>query len=146
MAQKSSASKKTKKETPRSGMGRREMQDTSRRIMAVALSALALAVMAAVLVFVISWGYRFGCDLFTDRAAGTDRTVVLVKIDAEDSARTVAAELQERGLINDRVLFVVKGKLYSYAPKPGAYQLNAAMTDRQIWQAISGQQTGSRGQ
>ena len=139
MAKKQTTQPKAAKKKPAAGgMGRREMQDTSRRILAVAFSALALALLAAVLVFVIGWGYRFGQGLFTDRAAGSDRTIVLVKVDEGTSARTLASELKNRGVIDDTLLFVVKGKLYDYEPKAGVYQVNAAMTDRQIWERLSG--------
>ena len=120
------------------GMGRREMQDTSRRILSVALSALALAILAAVLVVVITRGYRFGKALFIETPAGYDRTTVLVKVENGESAAQLASELADRGLITDALLFRVKGKLYSYEPKAGAYQLSASMTDREIWEAVSG--------
>lgn len=82
------------------------------------------------------YGYRFFTETAVDEAPGKD---VLVQVKPDMSSRQLAAVLEEKGLIRDRKLFLLKLKIsaYNHSIKPGVYTLNTSMTPKELMIAMS---------
>lgn len=113
-----------------------------------AISIVSVAVRVLIVFLVIVFIYRgamycydFGYRIFTDMPMsiepGTDVTVV---INEEYSTKQIGEILEERGLINDAVMFVLQEKLSEYSGeiKAGVYNLNTSMTTEKMIAIMSG--------
>ena len=88
--------------------------------------------------------YRFGYDVFNERAMAKEpgKGVILV-IPEDTGTRETAQMLRDEGLIADVNVFLVQERLSAYHGmiKPGRYVLRTSMTPTQILEIISGTST-----
>ncbi len=82
-------------------------------------------------------GYEFGHEIFfataVDEGAGIEKTVAIPR--GQSTAET-AHMLKQSGLIVNELAFQVQKKFYDYDINPGMYQLNTAMTSKEILQLL----------
>lgn len=112
------------------------------------ISVVAHIVVSLLVIMLIYRGamycYDFGYRIFTDMPMsiepGRDVTVI---VNEGYSTKQIGDILEENGLINDALLFVVQEKLSEYAGeiKPGVYVLNTSMTTEKMITVMSGNMT-----
>ena len=82
-------------------------------------------------------GYRLGHEIFYPSAVeappGTAREIV---IGEKDSASDVAEMLEEEGLIQSRLAFLIQAKLYEYEIEPGTYVFHTSETSKEMLKAL----------
>ncbi|MCC8061021.1 MAG: endolytic transglycosylase MltG [Clostridiales bacterium] len=97
-----------------------------------------LALIILLLVEGMSRGYAFGYDIFhptaMEEAPGTD---ISVTIPEDQSDSETAAMLEDVGLIANRYAMMFQLKFYEYEIYPGTYQLNTAMTSKEILRELN---------
>lgn len=105
------------------------------RFVSISFSILVLLLVLIGFVKIGSFFYDFGYRVFTeapvDAEPGRD---VAVQITEDMSDMDIAKELEEKGLIEDSMLFFVQLKVSAYADKlnPGVYTLNTSMEARDM--------------
>ena len=83
-------------------------------------------------------GYRFGYEIFNSTAVSEGPGVEKeVTIPQEPTMTSVAKILKDKGLIQDKMVFMVQYWLFDCEPQPGTYILNTSMTGREIIQYLS---------
>lgn len=82
-------------------------------------------------------GYRLGHEIFDPSAVeappGTAREIV---IGEKDSAADVGKMLEEEGLIESRLVFLIQAKLYEYEIEPGTYVFHTSETSREMLKTL----------
>lgn len=110
------------------------------RFVSISFSVLILLLIVIGLIKAGTYCYDFGYRIFTEGAveAAPGRDVV-VQITEDMSGLDIGGELEEKGLINDKLLFFVQLKLSAYADdiNPGVYTLNTSMEPREMMEAMS---------
>ena len=100
------------------------------RFVSISFSVLILLLIVIGLIKAGTYCYDFGYRIFTEGAveAAPGRDVV-VQITEDMSGLDIGGELEEKGLIDDKLLFFVQLKLSAYADdiNPGVYTLNTSM-------------------
>lgn len=102
-------------------------------------------VICALLIFVFvqagTSAYRFGYRIFTTGAMeeepGTD---VIITIQEDMTALQIGELLENKGLIEDSLIFVIQNKIYtnsSYYIQPGTYTLNTSMTMEELIETMA---------
>lgn len=113
------------------------------RILNGALSVLILMLILFMIVKAGSTAYDFGYRIFTekavDRKPGQDMTV---RISKGMSGIELGELLEEKGLVENGLLFAAQLQLSSYSKKikPGRYTLNTSQTAREMMQIMSGEE------
>ncbi|HIR25015.1 MAG TPA: endolytic transglycosylase MltG [Candidatus Egerieimonas faecigallinarum] len=106
-----------------------------------------LCVLLAIL-FAGSTAYNFGYAIFYQEAVASSNEAVEVTVTVEegDSAMTVARMLENRGLVENALVFRMQELISDYHGqiKPGTYILNTAMEPEQMLKILS--QTDTTGQ
>ncbi len=100
----------------------------------------AYIVLYALLVFGVAalcWhGYRFCYDIFADvRMEESPGKDIGFKVESDEDFKTIAANLQQRGIIRDRYSFLARAELMKTERNKiysGKYILNSSMTYEQI--------------
>lgn len=115
------------------------------RIIRISISVLIVVIILMVFVSIGKKAYDFGYRIFTETAVdeepGKD-VVVLVRSDM--GKRDVAEMLEEKGLVNDKWLFLIQYRLTDFDTiAPGTYTLNTAMTVHDMAAAMSGEDESS---
>lgn len=113
---------------------------------AISIISVVMRILIAFLVIVFiyrgaTYCYDFGYRIFTDKPMsmepGRDVTVI---INEGYSTKQIGDILEENGLINDALMFVVQEKLSEYSGeiKSGVYILNTSMTTEKMIAVMSG--------
>jgi len=81
-------------------------------------------------------GYRVFTEPAMESEPGRD---VMVEVEQGMSAWELGTELEEKGLVDNHILFTVQLQVSSYAKniKPGLYTLNTSMTAREMMQVMT---------
>ncbi|HIZ21647.1 MAG TPA: endolytic transglycosylase MltG [Candidatus Blautia faecigallinarum] len=112
--------------------------------MVLASTIFKIALYVCVVVLIIWIGktaYQFGYDVFNQQAMspgeGQDVTVV---IQEDDSVYEIGKILEQKGLVEDALVFWVQEKLSNYSGelKPGTYLLSTAYTPTRIMGILAG--------
>ncbi len=113
----------------------------SRTVISVVVKVIVIVAVLLALYFGITEGYKFGYDIFSqkavDKAPGRD---VEITIYDDMTNSEIADALYGKGLILDRTSFSIFLWLFTdsdYGIVSGNYTLNSSMTAQQIIQAIS---------
>lgn len=110
------------------------------RFVSISFSVLIFLLIVIGLIKAGTYCYDFGYRIFTEGAveAAPGRDVV-VQITEDMSGLDIGGELEEKGLINDKLLFFVQLKLSAYADdiNSGVYTLNTSMEPREMMEAMS---------
>ena len=113
---------------------------TTLHLLGFTLNMLMLVLIAFVVIQLAAVTYHLGYRVFTepavDSAPGRD---VMVEIERGMSAGELGTELEEKGLVDNHILFTIQLKLSSYEKeiKPGLYTLNTSMTAREMMQVMA---------
>ena len=116
-------------------------------IIAAVMGAIIRVVMAVAVVYVIYRGagicYEYGYRIFTEpaveKAPGRD---VSVRIYDKMSEIELGSLLEEKGLVENGLLFAIQFRLSSYdnKVKSGKYTLNTSQTSEEIIQFLAGEE------
>ena len=104
--------------------------------------ALSLVFYAFVITLVISaakWGFGFGYEVFNGDALTEEKgEVIRYTIEEYASIRTIAADLEELGLIKDKNIMIVQKVFFGTNLLPGTYELDSSMTSKEMldWMAM----------
>lgn len=113
---------------------------TALHLMGFILNILMLILVIFVVIQLAATAYNLGYRVFTepamDESPGKD---VLVEIEQNMSDFDLGMELEEKGLVENHLLFTIQLKLSSYKKdiKPGLYTLNTSMTAKELMQVMA---------
>ena len=120
--------------------GRSSGDETRGTALGAALRILIYAAVLGALVWGARMGYQFGREIFCPAAmSGEPGTEVQITVTEEDTVSDIAAVLEEKGLIDSRLIFFVQARLFEVEFQPGTYTLSTAMDSRQILDILSGE-------
>lgn len=109
-------------------------------VLGFVLNTLMMVLIAFVVLQLATSAYHVGYRIFTEPAMeaepGRD---VLVEVEKGMSAKALGAELEQKQLVADDMLFYIQLKLSAYANdiKPGLYTLNTSMTAKEMMQVMA---------
>lgn len=113
-----------------------------RMIVSISLNALFIAIAVIIVVTVGTKAYTFGNKIFNETAVDTveNARTVDVTISSGVSAKKLATQLYDKGLIEDKTIFFFQVKLSDYKDKfkDGTYSLNTSMKPTDIMKILSG--------
>lgn len=113
---------------------------TTLHLLGVILNALIMVLIAFVVIQLAAVAYDMGYRVFTEpameSAPGRD---VMVEVESGMSAWELGTELEEKGLVDNHILFGIQLTLSAYAKdiKPGLYTLNTSMTANEMMQIMA---------
>lgn len=113
---------------------------TALHLMGFILNILMMILVVFVVIQLASVAYNLGYRVFTepamDESPGRD---VMVEVDQNMSDWDLGIELEEKGLVENHLLFTIQLKLSSYKKdiKPGLYTLNTSMTAKELMQVMA---------
>lgn len=113
---------------------------TALHLMGFILNILMVILVVFVVIQLAATAYNLGYRVFTepamDESPGRD---VLVEIEQNMSDFDLGIELEEKGLVENHLLFTIQLKLSSYKKdiKPGLYTLNTSMTAKELMQVMA---------
>ncbi|NLK77665.1 MAG: endolytic transglycosylase MltG [Clostridiales bacterium] len=113
---------------------------TALHLMGFILNILMMVLVVFVVIQLASVAYNLGYRVFTepamDESPGRD---VMVEVDQNMSDWDLGIELEEKGLVENHLLFTIQLKLSSYKKdiKPGLYTLNTSMTAKELMQVMA---------
>lgn len=113
---------------------------TALHLMGFILNILMMVLVVFVVIQLASVAYNLGYRVFTepamDESLGRD---VMVEVDQNMSDWDLGIELEEKGLVENHLLFTIQLKLSSYKKdiKPGLYTLNTSMTAKELMQVMA---------
>ena len=113
---------------------------TALHLMGFILNILMMVLVVFVIIQLASVAYNLGYRVFTepamDESPGRD---VMVEVDQNMSDWDLGIELEEKGLVENHLLFTIQLKLSSYKKdiKPGLYTLNTSMTAKELMQGMA---------
>lgn len=108
------------------------------------LRILIIILLIVILIFGAKTAYAFGYRIFNEvpmeAPPGTDVTVTIPN---GWSVRDIGAELKDKGIISDVLVFMVQERLSEAHGKlePGTYILNTSQTSREIFAILSKENT-----
>ena len=123
-------------------MGKEQMNRTSRRILKVARRLFFVCVLVVLLYVVIVGGYAFGRALYTEKPVSSHSASLELVVSDGDSAWQVGRELERMGVIDSWVVFGCKAILFDCDVHSGTYTVSPSMTEREILETLSAEQTG----
>ncbi|MDD6339775.1 MAG: endolytic transglycosylase MltG [Butyrivibrio sp.] len=122
-----------------------EGKKLAKTIVSVSSKTLLFVMLALVLYFVGRTAYRFGNDVFNERAMASknNATEIEFTVPEDYTMKSIGKSLKSKGLIADEKVFAVQAKLSDYNNKliPGTYTLNNAMTPTEILTTLGTKQT-----
>lgn len=113
---------------------------TALHLMGFILNILMMVLVVFVVIQLAAVAYNLGYRVFTepamDESLGRD---VMVEVDQNMSDWDLGIELEEKGLVENHLLFTIQLKLSSYKKdiKPGLYTLNTSMTAKELMQVMA---------
>ncbi len=113
---------------------------TALHLLEFILSILMIVLIAFVILQLSKAAYDLGYRVFTEPAmeASPGRDV-MVEVEKGMSAGELGTVLEEKGLVDNSMLFSIQLKMSAYAEqiKPGLYTLNTSMTARKMMQIMA---------
>lgn len=113
---------------------------TTLHLLGFILNVLMMILIVFVVIQLAAVAYDIGYRVFTEppmeSEPGRD---VMVEVESGMSAWALGTELEEKGLVDNHILFTVQLQLSSYAKniKPGLYTLNTSMTAQEMMQVMT---------
>lgn len=113
---------------------------TALHLMGFILNTLLMILVVFIVIQLAAAAYNLGYRVFTepamDESPGRD---VMVEIEQNMSDFDLGIELEEKGLVENHLLFTIQLKLSSYKKdiKPGLYTLNTSMTAKELMQVMA---------
>lgn len=113
---------------------------TTLHLLGFILNVLMMVLIVFVVIQLAAVAYDIGYRVFTEppmeSEPGRD---VMVEVESGMSAWALGTELEEKGLVDNHILFTVQLQLSSYAKniKPGLYTLNTSMTAQEMMQVMT---------
>lgn len=113
---------------------------TALHLMGFILNMLLMILVVFIVIQLAAAAYNLGYRVFTepamDESPGRD---VMVEIEQNMSDFDLGIELEEKGLVENHLLFTIQLKLSSYKKdiKPGLYTLNTSMTAKELMQVMA---------
>ena len=112
-------------------------------VVSVFATVFKIVVAIIIVMLVYKWSvtaYQYGQRVFNEppMSAGNGRNITVV-VKEGDTAKDIAEQLEQKGLIRDAELFVVQEMLSEYKGKmkPGAYELSTAMTTEEMMRIMA---------
>lgn len=111
-------------------MGSDFLENLSVFFMKLATFFVKLAVFFIVIYLIGIRLFDFGHRLFYEKSLTSeeDATLVVFEIKQEDTVDTIAENLEKSGLIDDKLAFKFRAKIYKTIFNPNVYNLNTSMT------------------
>ena len=111
-------------------MGSDFLENLSVFFMKLATFFVKLAVFFVVIYLIGIRLFDFGHRLFYEKSLTSeeDATQVVFEIKQEDTVDTIAENLEKSGLIDDKLAFKFRAKIYKTIFNPNVYNLNTSMT------------------
>ena len=111
-------------------MGNDFLENLSVFFMKLATFFVKLAVFFIVIYLIGIRLFDFGHRLFYEKSLTSeeDATQVVFEIKQEDTVDTIAENLEKAGLIDDKLAFKFRAKIYKTIFNPNVYNLNTSMT------------------
>lgn len=130
------------KEKEQSGRERNTMKNskTALHLLGFILNILMMVLIVFVVIQLATAAYDIGYRVFTEPAMESEPgRDVMVEVEQGMSAWELGTELEEKGLVDNHILFTVQLQVSSYAKniKPGLYTLNTSMTAREMMQVMT---------
>lgn len=113
---------------------------TALHLLGFILNILMMVLIVFVVIQLATAAYDIGYRVFTEPAMESEPgRDVMVEVEQGMSAWELGTELEEKGLVDNHILFTVQLQLSSYAKnmKPGLYTLNTSMTAREMMQVMT---------
>lgn len=113
---------------------------TALHLLGFILNILMMVLIVFVVIQLATAAYDIGYRVFTEPAMESEPgRDVMVEVEQGMSAWELGTELEEKGLVDNHILFTVQLQLSSYARnmKPGLYTLNTSMTAREMMQVMT---------
>lgn len=111
----------------------REINKISMAVISISTKLVVYVMLAALLILGVKRGYEFGYSVFyapaMEEDPGTDKGITLT---GEESVYEVGEMLEAAGLIRDAKAFTIQAYCYEYEVKKGEYQLNTALSSKEI--------------
>ena len=105
---------------------------------AIAIRVIVYVFIALVLIRGVKIAYDFGHSIFYAQAVeaepGRD---VEVNIPEGTSVKDVATILESKGIIDNKISFIVQSKFFELNAYPGTYNLNTSKTSREILEIMN---------
>lgn len=113
-----------------------------RMIVSISLNALFIAIAVSIIATAGTKAYTFGNRIFNEKSIDTadNAKIVDVTISSGISAKKLASQLYDKGLIDDKAVFYFQVKLSDYKDqfKDGTYSLNTSMKPTEMMKILSG--------
>lgn len=113
---------------------------TTLHLVGMILNILMMVLIVFVVIQLATVAYDIGYRVFTEPAMESEPgRDVMVEVESGMSAWALGTELEEKGLVDNHILFTVQLQLSSYAKniKPGLYTLNTSMTAQEMMQVMT---------
>ena len=111
-------------------------------VVSLSLNALFIAIAVVVVVMFGTKAYTFGNNIFNEKSVDTVDNAKVVEVTIADgvTAKRLASQLYEKGLISDEKIFYFQVKLSDYKDKfkDGTYSLNTSMKPTDMMKVLSG--------
>lgn len=120
-----------------------------RMVVSLSLNALFIAIAVVVVVMFGTKAYTFGNNIFNEKSVDTVDNAKVVEVTIADgvTAKKLASQLYEKGLISDEKIFYFQVKLSDYKDKvkAGTYSLNTGMKPTDMMKILAGISTTDTG-
>lgn len=113
---------------------------TTLHLVGMILNILMMVLIVFVVIQLATVAYDIGYRVFTEPAMESEPgRDVMVEVESGMSVWALGTELEEKGLVDNHILFTVQLQLSSYAKKikPGLYTLNTSMTAQEMMQVMT---------
>ena len=113
-----------------------------RMVVSLSLNALFIAIAVVVVVMFGTKAYTFGNNIFNEKSVDTVDNAKVVEVTIADgvTAKRLASQLYEKGLISDEKIFYFQVKF-----KAGTYSLNTGMKPTDMMKILAGISTTDTG-
>lgn len=110
-------------------MGNNILESISYFLVRVAKVFVKLAIFFVVIYLLGMQLFKFGYRLFYERAIDEgDGKEIVFEIKTDDTVETIADNLESAGLIDDKLAFTFRAKIYKTSFTPNVYNLKTSMT------------------
>ena len=119
-----------------------------RMVVSLSLNALFIAIAVVVVVMFGTKAYTFGNNIFNEKSVDTVDNAKVVEVTIADgvTAKRLASQLYEKGLISEKIFyFQVKLSDYKDKFKAGTYSLNTGMKPTDMMKILAGISTTDTG-